>query len=90
MQFKLANARRSMFCEVMYSSACQRVTMLMRFPTFALPATAPICGSTKRRASARIVCSGKLRVGIERDNHVALRVAQTKIQRRRLCRRSLR
>ena len=45
MQLRLANARRSMFCEVMYSSACQRVTMFMRLPTFALPAMAPISGS---------------------------------------------
>jgi hypothetical protein len=34
-----------MFCEVMYSRACQRVTMLILLPTFAFPASAPRCGS---------------------------------------------
>ena len=41
MQSRSEKARRSMFWLVTYSSACHRVTRLIRFPTLALPATAP-------------------------------------------------
>ena len=50
-----ASARRSRFCATMYSSACQRVIMLMRLPTLALPATAPISGSANQRTRRAIV-----------------------------------
>ena len=50
-----ASARRSRFCAMIYSSACQRVIMLMRLPTLALPATAPIFWSANQRISCEIV-----------------------------------
>ena len=46
-QLSSASARRSTFCAVMYSSACQRVSRFTRLPTLALPATAATCGSAK-------------------------------------------
>ena len=49
--FNSASARRSMFWLVMYSIDCQRVTRLLRLPTFTLPATAPTLGSVNQAAS---------------------------------------
>jgi hypothetical protein len=52
---RLSSARRSRFCEVTYSTACQRVTRLTRLPTLALPAIAPISASSNQRASRAMV-----------------------------------
>ena len=56
---RLANARRSRFCAVMYSSACQRVSRLIRLPTLALPATAPIDLSPNHRVRRAMVSGSK-------------------------------
>ena len=79
-----ASARRSRFCATIYSSACQRVIMLVRLPTFALPATAPTLGSANQRTSRAIVSRLELRVGVERDNDLAARAREAGIQRVRL------
>ncbi len=42
-----------------YSSACQRVSQLMRLPTFTFPATAPTLGLTKCRTSL-LMASGSI------------------------------
>ena len=47
MQFSKSNARFSRFWLVTYSSACQRVSQLIRLPTFTFPATAPTLGIDK-------------------------------------------
>ena len=75
------SARRSRFCATIYSSACQRVIMLMRLPTLALPATAPISGSVNQRTSREMVVRLELGVGIQRHHHFALRIGQAHIQR---------
>ena len=51
---------------VTYSSACQRVIMLMRLPTLALPATAPTAGSANQRTSLEIASCLEMGVGVER------------------------
>ena len=71
-----------MFCEVMYSSACQRVTRFMRLPTFALPAMRPrlwVVETLRQRADC---LRREQRVSIERDYDLALCVTQTEVQRR--------
>jgi hypothetical protein len=59
MQPSAASARRSRFWLVTYSSACQRVIMLMRLPTLALPATALTAGSSNQRTSLEIASLSK-------------------------------
>src|SRR5207248_9519713 len=53
------SARRSKFWLVMYSSACQRVQILIRFPTLALPAIAPTFGSAKCGTIRAIACGAR-------------------------------
>ena len=74
------SARRSRFCAMIYSSACQRVTMLTRLPTLALPATAPILGSANQRASRPDGVGVELGVGIERHHDGAVGVRQPDVQ----------
>ena len=73
-----ASARRSRFCAVIYSSACQRVTRLTRLPTFALPATAPSRGIDEPAREPGDRSRLELRIGIERDDDLA---ASTSIER---------
>ena len=53
-------------------------------PTLALPATAPISSSSNQRARRAIVVCLELGVGVERDDHVALRQHHAAVERRRL------
>ena len=78
MQSKAPNARRSRFCAVMYSSACQRVSRLMRLPTLALPATAPIDLSPNQRVRRAMVSRFKMGIGVERDDNLAMRRSQAR------------
>ena len=79
----VARARRSRFCAEIYSSACQRVSMLRRFPTFALPATAPSAGS-RNHGRAAIRLRLQLGVGIEHDDDITFCVSQAQLIARAL------
>jgi hypothetical protein len=68
---KRASARRSRFCAVTYSTACQRVTRLMRLPTLALPATAPSFRIGEPARQPRDRRRLELGIGIERDDDLA-------------------
>ena len=67
-----------------YSSACQRVTMLMRLPTLALPATAPIAGIGEPAGELAIGRRLELGVGVERHDDFRAAECQPQIQRTRL------
>ena len=68
----------------MYSSACQRVSRLMRLPTFALPATAPIVSSPNQRASSRDGIGLEMGIGVESDDDLAVRGGKSRVDRSRL------
>ena len=75
------SARRSRFCATIYSSACQRVIMLMRLPTLALPATAPTFGIGEPAHQPRDGVGVELGVGVQRHHHLAAGVGQADVQR---------
>ena len=84
MQLSSENARRSRFWLVTYSIACQRVTRLTRLPTFALPATAPTCGSCSGSTSSATVF-GANSVSASRQMTISpLAYAESVVQRARL------
>ena len=64
------SARRSKFWLVMYSSACQRVQRFTRFPTLALPATAPHFRVQKMRHQAGDGVGGDHGVGVNADENL--------------------
>ena len=81
MQLSSENARRSRFCDVTYSSACQRVTRFTRFPTFALPATAATSGRASGATSAATVSGFKLRIGVETHDEIVGGALDAEIER---------
>ena len=77
---KRSRARRWKFWLVMYSRACQRVHRLTRLPTLALPATAPMVGSSKVGDELADGVGGNDGVGVDADVEFLVHLIEREVE----------